>query len=147
MGKKNLRFRQSRIDGPENQPLGQLYITPLIDVLLVLLVMILLTMPLTTHSLEVPLPAGDAPFAVTQDNTVSITDGDALVWNGNAVTGDDLYRQLAATAKLKDAATVRFDPHANASYDRSARTIALIKDSGTENFAFVGNERYKEWDR
>lgn len=124
---------------------GELNMTPLIDVLLVLLVMILLTMPLTTHSLKVPLPAGDAPFAVTQHNTVSITDGDALLWNGNTVTGDDLYRQLAAAAKLKDPATVRFEPDANASYERSARTIALIKDAGIERFAFVGNERHRSF--
>ncbi len=126
---------------------GELNMTPLIDVLLVLLVMILLTMPLTKHSLEVPLPSGDAPFAVTQQNTVSISATDGLFWNGRAMGDDALLNQLAATSELGEMATVRFEPHANASYDRSAKTIALIKDAGIERFAFVGNDQHRTFGR
>lgn len=42
---------------------------------------------------------------------------------------------------------LRFEPSPLASYDRSARTIALIKDSGAEGFAFIGNAQHKDFGR
>ena len=49
----------------------------------------------------------------------------------------------ATTVETAPNAVLRFEPDARASYDASAKTIALIKDSGVERFAFVGNEKYR----
>ncbi|MXP30807.1 biopolymer transporter ExbD [Erythrobacter jejuensis] len=122
--------------------------TPFIDVLLVLIVMLLLSIPIATHNLEVPLPGkGLVKFAVQAQNSVTIDRSDRLFWNGNKLSRDDLGAQLTAAAGLEDQPVIRFEPEALASYDRSAKTIALIKDSGIEKFAFVGNERYREFGR
>ncbi len=129
------------------RPMGEMNTTPLIDVLLVLIVMIIITVPIATHSFEVPLPGGPAKFEIRDANTVTIDARDRLYWNGQNVTRQDLLDQLAASTKLPEEPTLRFEPDARASYDRSAKTIALIKDSGVTRFAFVGNHRYREFDR
>ncbi|UIP07441.1 biopolymer transporter ExbD [Erythrobacter sp. SDW2] len=127
---------------------GEMNMTPLIDVLLVLIVMLILTVPVMTHSTQVELPAaGDAPLAVVDRNAVTIDAQDRLFWNGQPVSHEVLGAQLTAAAARPDQPEVRFEPAAAASYDRSAKTIALIKDSGIRKFAFVGNERYGTLDK
>lgn len=122
---------------------GEMNMTPLIDVLLVLIVMLILTVPVMTHSTRVELPTpGDVPFAVVDRNAVTIDAQDRLFWNGQPVSREILGAQLTVAAARPDQPEVRFEPAAAASYDRSAKTIALIKDSGIQKFAFVGNEQY-----
>lgn len=128
-------------------PIGEINTTPLIDVMLVLVVMFIITIPIATHSLEIPLPNGAASLPVEAANTVSIDASDRLYWNGKPLTRQELLNQLAATTSLPEQPLLRFEPDPDASYDQSARTIALIKDSGVDRFAFIGNERYREFVR
>jgi len=133
---------------PAASTMGEMNMTPLIDVLLVLIVMLILTVPVLQHNLEVPLPQPvPGPYEVQANNSVMIDAQDRLFWNGEPLTRAQLGAQLVSAAELPEAAEVRFEPDANASYDRSAKTIALIKDSGIEKFGFVGNHRYAEFSR
>ena len=76
---------------------------------------------------------------ILPENTVAITAEDQLLWNGNAVTRDELSAQVSAASAREEQPLLRFEPDALASYDTSARTITLIKDAGATRFAFVGN--------
>ena len=125
------------------QPMSKMNITPLIDVMLVLLIMFIIVIPIATHALAIPLPNGKGIFRTEAVNTVHIDARDRLYWNGESLDRQQLLNQLAGAAALSEQPQIRFDPDPRASYDRSARTIALIKDSGIEKFAFVGNERYR----
>ena len=125
------------------RPMSEMDITPLIDVMLVLLIMFIIAIPIATHALAIPLPNGKCIFRTETINTVHIDARDRLYWNGQSLDRQQLLIQLAEAAALTEQPQIRFDPDARASYDRSARTIALIKDSGIEKFAFVGNERYR----
>ena len=125
------------------QPMSEMNITPLIDVMLVLLIMFIIVIPIATHALAIPLPNGKGIFRTEVINTVHIDARDRLYWNGQSLDRQQLLNQLAGAAALTNQPQIRFDPDPRASYDRSARTIALIKDSGIEKFAFVGNERYR----
>lgn len=127
---------------------GEMNMTPLIDVLLVLIVMLILTVPVMTHTTEVDLPqAAGGPHPVLDRNLVTIDAQDRLFWNGRAVTRETLGAQLLSAASRPEQAEIGFEPAAAASYDRSAKTIALIKDSGIEKFGFVGNDRYRQFGR
>ncbi|MDG5752162.1 biopolymer transporter ExbD [Qipengyuania sp. XHP0211] len=123
--------------------MSEMNITPLIDVMLVLLIMFIIVIPIATHALAMPLPNGKGIFRTEVINTVHIDARDRLYWNGQSLDRQQLLNQLAGAAALTEQPQIRFDPDPRASYDRSARTIALIKDSGIEKFAFVGNERYR----
>ena len=125
------------------RPMSEMNITPLIDVMLVLLIMFIIVIPIATHALAIPLPNGKGLFRTEAINTVHIDARDRLYWNGQSLDGQQLLNQLAGAAALSNQPQIRFDPDPRASYNRSARTIALIKDSGIEKFAFVGNEKYR----
>ena len=129
------------------RPMGEMNVTPFIDVLLVLLVMLIMIVPVATHTVEVDLPSGPEGSADPVSNTVYINAQDQLLWNGIAVSREQLRANLKVANSLEEKPLLRFEPHALASYDRSAKTIALIKDSGAEHFAFIGNHRHKDFDR
>ncbi len=130
-----------------SRPMSDMNVTPFIDVLLVLIIMLIMVVPIATHSLDIPLPTARGTYEFRDTNTVSIDAQDHLFWNGQAIGRQELLNQLASAAKLPDDPVVRFEPDALASYDMSARTIALIKDSGIKNFAFAGNYKYREFER
>lgn len=122
-------------------------VTPFIDVLLVLLIMFIMVIPIATHALLVPVPTGKPPLEMREENVVSIDPQDRLFWNGQNLTREGLLNQLAGAAEMESQPVIRFEPDGLASYEASARTIALIKDSGVERFAFVGNYRYSEFSK
>ena len=134
-----------RRNAAHSRPLSDMNITPLIDVMLVLLIMFIMVIPIATHSLLVPLPNGKGDFDTLPTNTVRIDAADRLYWNGNVLDRQQLLNQLAEAATLPEQPLVRFEPDRSASYARSSATIALIKDAGIERFAFVGNERYRDF--
>lgn len=124
---------------------GEMNVTPFIDVLLVLLVMLILAIPVKIHQTTVDLPQrpGDPDFPVLPENTVFIDASDQLFWNGALLSRDQLSAQVAAASAMEDEPLLRFEPAALASYNASAQSITLIKDAGAQRFAFVGNERYR----
>lgn len=127
-------------------PKGDMNVTPFIDVLLVLLVMLILAIPIKTHVTEIEVPTQSCRECTVRDiNTVVIDEADQLFWNGTPVTSEQLGMQVALASETVPDAELRFNPAALASYDRSARTIALIKESGAKGFAFVGNARHKDF--
>ena len=131
-------------------PLSEINTTPLIDVLLVLLVMIILSIPIKPHSLDVPLPTPGPPPPFEPHhlrNKVVLTTDGAILWNGDAVSRDELSALLRRTTGFSNEPELQFEPEANASYDQAAKVISAIVDSGVDKFGFVGNERYREFSR
>jgi biopolymer transport protein ExbD len=123
--------------------------TPLIDVLLVILIMLILSVPVATHSLDVPLPRpGPTDLHVgSLSNRVVVTGDGALLWNGHAVSQGQLLTLLRQTRRLRVEPELQFEPEANASYELSARVLNLIKGAGVTKLGFVGNERYRRFAR
>ena len=71
----------------------------------------------------------------------------AFTGTAKEVGREELLNQLAGAAAMSPQPLIRFQPDAKASYQTSARTIALIKDAGVDRFAFIGNYRYREFGR
>ena len=138
----SLTARRSPTD---DQLFADMNVTPFIDVLLVLLIMFIMVIPIATHAILIPLPSGQASQEIRDINVVHIDPADRLYWNGVELGRQELLNQLASTAAMEDQPEIRFDPAARASYAESARTIALIKDAGVTNFAFVGNHQYRDF--
>jgi biopolymer transport protein ExbD len=133
-----------------NEPLGELNTTPLIDVMLVILVVLILAVPAGTHSLDYDLPRVKPPLNVVlheDRNRLSITANDAVLWNGTRVDGPALVTILARANALKPEPQLEFAPEAEASYELSAQVLQIVKASGATNFGFVGNERYRDFAR
>jgi biopolymer transport protein ExbD len=126
-------------------PMGEMNTTPLIDVMLVLLVMLIITIPIQLHSVDLNLPTGKAPPAVTEPEIVRIDidfDG-TLLWNGEVVA------DLAALAlRMKDKAAqavqpeVHLRPNKQVDYERVMSVMASAQRIGLKKLGVVGNEQF-----
>ncbi|MEL7445715.1 MAG: biopolymer transporter ExbD, partial [Pseudomonadota bacterium] len=131
-------------------PMSDMNVTPFIDILLVLVIMLIMSVPIAVNNTEVDLPT-PAPCVgcVTNpdENTIFIGSDDQLYWNGRAVDPSQLRSQVAFAHSIEDEPLLKFEPASLASYDQSSRTIALIKDSGANKLAFIGNAQHREFGR
>jgi len=132
----------------QSKPMGELNTTPLIDVMLVLLVMFIITIPVATHEVSVDLPGDETNFRLPPPdllkNKVVIDSNDRLFWNAEPITQAQMAVLLAQTRLLPVEPELQFEPSANAGYETSARTLKTIKQSGVTKFGFVGNHKYRE---
>ncbi|MXO60340.1 biopolymer transporter ExbD [Altererythrobacter salegens] len=132
-----------------DQPLGDINTTPLIDVMLVLLVVLAITLPPKTNTLEYPLPR---PGAVPKEvkpvrNLLTIGADDSVSWNGDKVTGGELVATLREASWQAPEPQLEFAPEPEASYSLSADVLNVVKASGVTNVGFVGNEQYRTFGR
>jgi len=120
--------------------------TPLIDVMLVLLIMFIITIPVATHAVNIDLPNPAAPppdVIIKRDkNKVVVMPNNAILWNGSPVTVNQLTSLLQSTLAIKPEPELQFQPDAQAPYDTSLQVLNIIKGSGVTAFGFVGNEQY-----
>ena len=127
-----------------SEPLSEINTTPLIDVLLVLLIVFVMSIPIATNSLEVELPSSNVehrPDPVR--NLLAVETDGGLLWNGRAIDERELAGQLAQVRAMTPEPEVQFRPEANASYERSSRVLLIVKQSRISNFGFIGNEQYR----
>jgi biopolymer transport protein ExbD len=134
----------------DGSPMMEMNTTPLIDVMLVLLIMFIITIPVATHSVDVDLPApSDIPIPENQVdpiiNKIVLTQMDVILWNGDRIDQNELVRNLQETLAFDVEPELQFEPEPRASYDLSAKVLNIIKGSGVTKFGFVGNEKYREF--
>ena len=134
-------------DRDENEPMMDMNTTPLIDVMLVLLIMFIITIPVATHAVNIDLPApSENPPPVTVDpikNKIVLTrEGNQVLWNGKQITANELVTLLKQSVAMDPEPELQFEPEPDSSYELAARVLNIIKASGVTRFGFVGNERY-----
>jgi len=134
----------------DGSPMMEMNTTPLIDVMLVLLIMFIITIPVATHSVDVDLPApSDIPIPENQIdpiiNKIVLSQMDEILWNGDRIDQNELVRNLQETLAFDIEPELQFEPEPRASYELSARVLNIIKGSGVTKFGFVGNEKYHEF--
>ena len=125
-------------------PISDLNTTPLIDVMLVLLIMFIITIPIASHNvpLDLPRPAPSVPEP-RPFHQLDIAAGGALSWNGAAISEGELsvrLHQLAADPAMPE---LRLNAAGEARYEQVDRLLARIRLAGVQRLGFVGNERYR----
>jgi biopolymer transport protein ExbD len=129
------------------KPMSEINTTPLIDVMLVLLIMIIITIPISTHSLEYDLPQGGKVEVDRVKNSLVVTGAGELLWNGAGVTDSELAGSLARVRAMIPEPEVQFRPDANARYERTAGVLQIVKASRVTRFGFIDNDKYGEFGR
>ncbi len=130
----------------DGSPMIEMNVTPLIDVMLVLLIMLIMTLPPITNSVNIDLPT---PSTVPTNNVepvknkIVLSNNDEILWNGQAINPGQLVANLQQTLTFAVEPELQFEPEPNASYDLSAQVLNIIKQSGVTKFGFVGNEKYR----
>ncbi|WP_347302460.1 biopolymer transporter ExbD [Croceibacterium sp. TMG7-5b_MA50] len=132
----------------DGAPMMEMNTTPLIDVLLVLLIMFIITIPVATHSVDIdlPTPSNNPPTDIDPiKNKIVLTPQGEIVWNGGLINENQLVTNLEATKAIQPEPELQFQPEADASYDQSSKVLNIIKGSGVTKFGFVGNEQFRQF--
>ncbi|MEO6360903.1 MAG: biopolymer transporter ExbD [Sphingomicrobium sp.] len=128
----------------ELQPMLEMNTTPLVDVMLVLLVMFIITIPAATHSVRVDLPIG--PGIVNPiKNKVVITESNRILWNGTPATSQELQAYVAASMRLHPQPELQLQPEADARYEIVDQVLAITKRAQVTRMGFVGNEQHRNF--
>jgi biopolymer transport protein ExbD len=146
MRSKNLHLRQKTPAIAADKPFAELNITPLIDVLLVLLVMLMLSIPAFTHKVPVDLPSGTAATDTPVVNKLFLNAAGTAVWNDIPMDSDRLRSRLEMMARDPAKPQLHFETDAQARYERFDQLVAMIKRAGVAEVGFVGNHQFAVWD-
>jgi biopolymer transport protein ExbD len=130
----------------EGEPMMDINTTPLIDVMLVLLIMFIITIPVQTHAVKLDLPVqqpNQAPPPINPvKNVVSINAQDQVLWNGVPVTMEQLRQYLDTTQQMNPIPELHLQPDATARYEIVDEVLAVTKKAHVQKMGFVGNEYY-----
>jgi biopolymer transport protein ExbD len=133
----------------DGEPMMEINTTPLIDVMLVLLIMFIITIPVATHAVNIDLPNPSAPppdVVIKRDkNKVVIMPNNEILWNGTPMNTSQLVGALKATLAIQPEPELQYQPDPQAPYETSVLVLNIIKGSGVTAFGFVGNEQFSEF--
>jgi biopolymer transport protein ExbD len=126
-------------------PMIEMNTTPLIDVMLVLLIMLIITIPPQTHAVKLDLPV-PTPLPVPPPdpikNILVVTRGGTLVWNGSPMSMAMVRQELRATQQMNPTPELHLRPDPDARYGTVDELLGLIKREHVEKVGFEGNERF-----
>ena len=131
-------------DRDDNEPMMDMNTTPLIDVMLVLLIMFIITLPVQTHAVKIdlPVPTNNPSNVDPEKNKITVDPAGTIAWNGSPVDLAQLANYLEQTKGLPVEPELQVQPDPYARYIVVDRVMAVVKRSGVGKLGFVGNEQY-----
>ena len=121
--------------------------TPLIDVMLVLLVMLIITLPIQLHSVNLNMPVGNPPPPLVKPEVVKIDidNTSRIYWNGEVLSGrQELEDKITAASAQTPQPEVHLRPDKSAKYDRVALVLATAQRLGLTKIGIIGSEQFIE---
>jgi biopolymer transport protein ExbD len=136
----------SILNPESSEPMMEINTTPLIDVMLVLLIMIIMTIPIQSHAVKLDLPQDQQnrtpPPIDPVKNKVVITPQGAVLWNGTPVNLTTLRQYLDLTTTMTPVPELHLQPDPQARYELVDEVLAVTKRAQVTAMGFVGNEAY-----
>ena len=126
------------------EPVPTINTTPLIDLMLVLLIMFILSIPIATHKVPLDLPGGPPPVVPDPPaaHRLGLDAGGRYWWNGRAIGDAQLTPLLTQVAADPADPELHILVDAETRYERVDQTLAAIHRAGVTRLGFVGNERF-----
>jgi biopolymer transport protein ExbD len=119
--------------------------TPLVDVLLVLLVMLIISIPIQLHAVNLEMPSANAPPPPTEPQVVQleVTPAGTFTWNGEALKDrDELDAKLRDAAAQAEQPEIHLRPNRAAKYEAVAAALASAQRLGLQKIGLVGSEQF-----
>lgn len=123
----------------DTEVMNEINMTPLVDVMLVLLIIFIITVPVLTHSVKVDLPRADNTPNELKPETVNLAvnaDGN-IYWNETQVTMEELDQRLAAEASKQPQPEVHIRGDRTVDYEHVIKTMAAVQRAGILKLGFV----------
>ncbi len=129
----------------EGEPMMEINMTPLIDVMLVLLTLLIITLPIQTHAVKLDMPQGGPPpkIQIPVVNLGIDFDG-TILWNGSAVDRATLRSYFADAAVADPQPEIHLNPNKLARYDIVAKVLADAQRIGVKKIGFTGLDQYMQ---
>ena len=131
------------------EPMMEINTTPLIDVLLVLIIMLIITIPPQTHAVKLDLPQNTNPTPPPPvdpiKNKLVISQAGTVLWNGTPVTLSQLRTYLDVSQQMNPVPELHLQPEPNARYELVDEVLAITKKAHVSKMGFVGNEAYSSF--
>jgi biopolymer transport protein ExbD len=132
--------------GGDGAPMMEMNTTPLIDVMLVLIIMLIVTLPVMTHAVKLDMPRPDNTPPTVQPELITVTidyDG-TILWNGNPVPNmATLERYFKVESAKVPQPQVAIRPDARVKYDYVAQVLASAQRNRIEKMGLIGNEQFE----
>ena len=130
--------------GGEDAPMNEMNMTPLIDVMLVLLILFIITIPIQTHAVKMnmPIPSNAQPKEPRPPIRIDVDFDGTIGWNGVAVSQGELQGKLAEVAREPDQQEVHLRPNKLVTYKYVAMVMANAQRLGVTKIGLVGNEQF-----
>ena len=139
---------QTTSDNVEGTPMMEMNMTPLIDVLLVLLIMFIITIPVQSHAVKLDLPVNQPntlpPPVDPVKNLLVVTANGTVTWNGAPLNLEQLRQYLDISQQMNPIPELHLQPEPEAPYGVVDEVLAVTKRAHVEKMGFVGNEAYME---
>jgi biopolymer transport protein ExbD len=133
--------------GGEGEPLVDINTTPLIDVMLVLLIMLIITIPVQTHAVKLDMPQANPPPPLVQPAVVDLAvdfDG-TITWNGTNIPDRPTLETYLQSAAMQDPQPeIHLNPNKLVKYSYVAMVLAEAQRLGVVKIGLVGNEQFME---
>ena len=133
--------------GGEGEPLVDINTTPLIDVMLVLLIMLIITIPVQTHAVKLDMPQANPPPPLVQPSVVDVAidfDG-TITWNGANIPDRATLETYLQSAAVQDPQPeIHLNPNKLVKYSYVAMVMAEAQRLGVIKIGLVGNEQFME---
>lgn len=130
--------------GGDDAPMIEMNMTPLIDVMLVLLILFIITIPIQTHAVKMnmPIPNNLQPKEPRPPIRIDVDFDGTIGWNGVAVTREELQSKFREVAAEADQQEVHMRPNKLVTYKHVAFVMASAQRLGVTKIGMVGNEQF-----
>ncbi len=140
---------QTTSNNESGEPMMEINTTPLIDVMLVMIIMLIITIPPQTHAVKLDLPQNQPnqtpPPIDPVKNKIVVTTGGEVQWNGAAVNLEQLRVYLEASQQINPVPELHLQPEPDARYETVDEVLAVTKRAKVSKMGFVGNDAYMNW--
>lgn len=130
-------------DHKHQRPMAEINVTPMVDVMLVLVVIFILTAPLFTHAVRIDLPKAQSAAAPGNAETIilSIDAAGGVFWNGDRMQQQDLPGKMAEAAKKNPQPELHLRADKSTRYEVIAQVMAAAQSAGLTRMGFVTEPR------
>ncbi|MEO6354133.1 MAG: biopolymer transporter ExbD [Burkholderiaceae bacterium] len=126
-------------DNRHQAPMAEINVTPMVDVMLVLLVIFILSAPLFTHAIKLDLPSAQSAAAPEKPETISLSidAGGKIFWNNEAIAQSALPARFAAASQQQPQPELQLRADKETRYEVIAQLMAAAQTSGLSKLGFV----------
>ena len=125
------------------QVMVEMNTTPLIDVMLVLLVLLIVTLPIQTHAVKLGMPSGPPPSLTPAIVELGVDFDGAISWNGTHISRATMDAYLADAASKSPQPEIHVNPNRLTNYDVVAKVLADAQRLGATQIGFTGIDQYR----